>query len=316
MWTSSFSNQSSPLVYIIVLNWNSWNYTAECVLSLQKLEYPNYQIVLIDNASSDSSEQLLREHFPELPFLQTGSNLGYAGGNNCGITYALERNAEFIWILNNDTLVEVDTLQHLIDVMQNNVKAAACCPKIYYMGSENEIAYAGGNINYWRGAVKHRGLNEIDRGQYDQLIDVEFLTGSSLLVRSSVLEQTGLMLEEYFLFFEDVEWSLRFRRHNFELIFVPSAIVWHKEGGSTGGSSGRLIKPDPLYYLLRNGLYLYRSYFPGIQRWTAQAWVVCLHMAFLVHVFRRKRLQFPILSQAVFQALMDYLKNIKGKRIV
>ncbi|MBC8122394.1 MAG: glycosyltransferase family 2 protein [Gemmatimonadaceae bacterium] len=294
-----------PLVYVLILNWNSYGYAVRCIESLQVLDYPNYRIVIIDNASVDSSEQILRAHFPELPFIQTGANLGYAGGNNRGIAYALTQGAEYIWLLNVDTYVDRRALSTLVEAMEANVRVGLAGSKIYYMEPPERICYAGGCVNFWLGITFHRGDSETDTGQYDQPAQVDFVTGSSLMVRSSVIKQVGPLIESYFLYFEDVEWSLRIHKAGFELLFVPDSVVWHKEGGTSGGRTN----PDVIYYGIRNNLYLIERHFPVPQRLMAGLRLVLSNVRFLLRNTANTQYR-----SAVLQAGWDYIRRVTGQR--
>lgn len=296
---------SSPLVYILVLNWNSCNYAVRCIESLQALDYSNYRIVVIDNASADSSERVLRARFPELPFIQTGANLGYAGGNNRGIAYALAQEAEYVWLLNVDTHVDRRALCALVGAMEANARVGLAGSKIYYMDSPERIAYAGGCVDFWRGSTFHRGENEPDTGQYDQPTQVDFITGCSLIVRSSVIKQVGPLIESYFLYFEDVEWSLRVHKAGFDLLFVPDSVIWHKEGGTSGGR----MNPDVIYYTARNNLYLVEQHFPFPQRVTAGLRLMLARVRFLLRHTTDTQYR-----SAVLQASWDYTRRVTGRR--
>lgn len=298
-----------PLVYVLILNWNSHGYTVRCIESLQALDYPNYRIVIIDNASADESEPILRARFPELAFIQTGANLGYAGGNNRGIAYALAQGAEYIWLLNVDTHVDCRALCTLVEAMENNVRAGLAGSKIYYMDSQR-IAYAGGCVDFWRGSTFHRGDTEIDTGQYDQPAQVDFVTGCSLIVRSSVIREVGPLIESYFLYFEDIEWSLRVHKAGFELLFVPASVVWHKEGGTSGGRTN----PDVIYYAARNNLYLIEQHFPFPQRVTASLRLVVSYTRSLLRHTALRHTAKPQYRSAVLQAGWDYARRVTGQR--
>ncbi|MBC7882056.1 MAG: glycosyltransferase family 2 protein [Anaerolineae bacterium] len=300
----------SPLVHILVLNWNAYSYTIECVHSLRRLKYANYRIVLIDNGSTDNSEQILHRELPDLPLLQTGANLGYAGGNNCGINYALEHGADYIWILNNDTRVDSNSLTALVDALERNPDAALAGSKIFYMDRSEHLAYAGADIDYLRGKLCHRGVNEIDNGQYDKLEAVDFVTGCSLLVRASLIEKVGLMSEDFFLYCEDVEWNLRFQKAGFICLYVPSSRIWHKESGSAGGPEN----PNVVYYGARNRLYLFERHFPLLSRTTATVRYSLWHIKYLVTVYLQERKRFGEVFSAVSQGYRDYVARVVGCR--
>jgi GT2 family glycosyltransferase len=299
-----------PLVYVLVLNWNAPLYTLKCVRSLRMLEYANYQIVLIDNGSTDDSVQVLHRELPDLLLLQTSANLGYAGGNNCGVRYALECGAEYIWILNNDTQVDPNALTALVDALESDPGAALAGSKIYYMDRSERLAYAGADIDYLRGKLCHRGVNELDNGQYDMLEPVAFVTGCSLLVRASLIQKVGLMSEDFFLYCEDVEWNLRFQKAGFTCLYVPHSRIWHKESGSAGGPTNANV----IYYGARNRLYLFERHFPLLSRTTSTLRYSIWHIKYLITIYLQEREHFGESFSAVFQGFKDYLNRVTGCR--
>ncbi len=239
-----------PEVFILILNWNGWQDTVECVDSCRNLDYPNFRIVMIDNGSTDDSEKLLRERYTDICILQTGSNLGFAGGNNAGIRYALERGADYVWLLNNDTTVAPDSLTELVKVVDGRTNIGMAGSKILLYDQPDTLHFAGAEISLIDGNSRHLGILEKDVGQYDQVSEMGFLTGCSLLVSCRMIEQIGLMPEEYFLYFEESDWCLRARRASYRLIFTPYSQVFHKLSASVLKVSERKT-----YYLVRNRLF-------------------------------------------------------------
>lgn len=236
--------------YIIILNWNGYADTIECVNSCLNLDYPSFAIIVVDNCSSDGSEALIRRTFPQIVVLQSGGNLGYAGGNNVGIKYALERGAEYVWLLNNDTVVEPRALTTLVQALQNLPTAGMAGSKILFYADRSIINYAGGVIDPDLGSSEHIGIYQRDCYQFNEVSETGYITGCSLLTKCSVIEQIGLMYEGYFLYFEESEWCIKARRHGFSLLYVPDSIVYHKESASTRKIGGAVT-----YYMARNRLY-------------------------------------------------------------
>ncbi|KNZ70049.1 N-acetylglucosaminyl-diphospho-decaprenol L-rhamnosyltransferase [Thermincola ferriacetica] len=242
-------------VYIIVLNWNGWQDTVECVESCQKLTYPNFRILIVDNGSSDGSEAILRNRFPDIEFIQTGANLGYAGGNNIGIRYALAHGADYIWLLNNDTTVTPDALTALVDVAEKNPQVGIGGSKIYFYNKPKTLWFAGGHIDFHSGETLHMGMGDLDTGQFDYRREVDYITGCSLLARRNLIETIGLMDEEYFLYFEETAWCVKASLAGYKVVFVPESVIYHKESGSTGARS-----PLFYYYMTRNRLYFLKNF--------------------------------------------------------
>ncbi|OGU10783.1 MAG: hypothetical protein A2075_06425 [Geobacteraceae bacterium GWC2_58_44] len=200
------------MVTIIVLNWNGSSHTVSCLTALAKTTYPNYNIVVVDNGSSDDSVVRIRSSFPDIRIVETGRNLGYAGGNNVGIRHALAHGADYVWILNNDTVVVTECLQRMVVAAESDKSIGMVGSKIYYLDAPQTIWYAGGTVDLKLGCTWHIGKDEPDHGNHDAPGETEFITGCSVLVRRQLVEAIGLMDENYFLYFEDVDWSMKARQ--------------------------------------------------------------------------------------------------------
>jgi GT2 family glycosyltransferase len=239
----------SALVYIVLLNWNGWRDTIECVESCRRLDYCYFRVLIVDNGSTDGSESILCERFPELDFIQAGANLGFAGGNNLGIRYALERGADFVWLLNNDTTVAPEALSELVRVASSDERAGIVGSKLYYYDQPTIIAFAGGEWKQTPLYPRHRGMDEEDRGQYGSVAEVDFITGCSLLIKAAVIQDIGEMQDSYFLYWEDIDWNATADEHGWKIMFAPASHVWHKVSATTDTLPG--IKD---YYGVRNRL--------------------------------------------------------------
>ncbi|MBM4168452.1 MAG: glycosyltransferase family 2 protein [Ignavibacteria bacterium] len=224
-----------PLVFVLILNWNGMEDTLECLRSLSAIDYSNARVVVIDNASTDGSVLAIRAQFPTVQVIENGSNLQFAGGNNVGIRYAIREGADAILLLNNDTTVDTHFLSELVSAYANDRSVGMVAPKILYYAQPDRIWYAGGVIEWWKGWISHRGIREIDRGQYDAPAPVDYITGCCLLVRRSAVETIGVLDERFAMYGEDVDWCLRARRAGFSVRYVPTARVWHKVSVSSGG---------------------------------------------------------------------------------
>jgi GT2 family glycosyltransferase len=223
------------LVYIIVLTWNGKADTLECLQSLQKLSYPNYKIIVVDNASIDGTAEEVLQLYPTVELIRNSLNLRFAGGNNVGIKAALKNQADYILLLNNDTTVAENFLSHLIEAAESDEQVGMAVPKIYYHSDPKRIWYAGGKIDWWSGSISHSGVRETDNGQFEKIKTTDYITGCAMLVKKNVIEKIGILDESYFIYGEDADWSLRVVRAGFKLLFVPKAIIWHKVSVSTGG---------------------------------------------------------------------------------
>jgi GT2 family glycosyltransferase len=220
-----------PKVHVIVLNWNGWTDTSSCLSSLEHLNYPNYQVIVVDNGSTDDSASRLRRQFPALELIETGKNLGFAGGCNVGIRRALDQGADFIWLLNNDTTVDPGALQALVDNARENPRIGAVGSAIYFMDQPQRIqAWGGGYINLWLGRSGHFLKRISDR-------QIQFLTGASLLLSRPALQAVGMLDEGFFMYWEDADFCFRLRRAGWQLAVAGRSIVWHKGSAIVGKGS-------------------------------------------------------------------------------
>jgi GT2 family glycosyltransferase len=222
-----------PRVSLIVLNWNGRQFLEQSLPALLELDYPDFSVQLIDNASTDDSVAFVRERFPQVEVFCSQRNLGFAAGNNV----ALRRiGSEIAVLVNPDVVVSRDWLQKLVAPMRQNEAIGIAGCKLYYP-SGRRIQHAGGYITYPQALPGHYGLNEEDKGQYDTLRDVDYVIGAALAVKREVLDEIGLLDEGYFLFFEDADWCLRARRAGYRVVYVPEATAVHVESVVTDKGS-------------------------------------------------------------------------------
>ena len=248
-------------IAIVVLNYNGLGNTLDCLESLRKLETGenSVEFIVVDNASTDGSDQALSK-LKDIELILNDKNLGYSGGNNIGIKKALERDADAVLILNNDTIVDKDLIKNLIKALQFS---DIICPKIYFAPNfefhkkrykkadlGKVVWYAGGRIDWDNILGIHIGVDEVDRGQFEKSGEVDLATGAAMLVKKEVFEKIGYFDEKYFLYLEDMDFCVRAKGAGFKIIFEPKAIVWHKNAGSAGGSGSKLQD----YYITRNRL--------------------------------------------------------------
>lgn len=259
----------APAVFIILVNWNGWQDTVECLESVKQLSYPNYKIIVVDNNSSDGSVEEIRKRFPDIILIESERNRGFAGGNNLGITYALYHEADYVWLLNNDTVVDRQALSALVSRMQEAPRIGICGSKLIYYHQRDTIqVLAGGSYNKWFSLAKKFGEGQsitriIDQKDIEERLD--FIMGASMLVSRYFLEKVGLLGEEYFLYYEEIDWGIR-AGSDFDLGFAPESIVYHKEGASTGASNRNKNSKSRLsdYYLVRNRFRLTYKFYPHL----------------------------------------------------
>lgn len=258
-FSRSRSTLQNKSVYIIVLNYEGYQDTIECLESLINLDYPNYTVIVCDNNSPNNSEKYILEweeqHRNELQFkfLQTGSNLGFAGGNNVGIRYALKCKADYIWLLNNDTTVEPSALTFMIEYMENMKEIGICGSRLLSYYNHKQEAGLGGWYNPILGTSGHI-LHE------NELKKLSYVIGASMLFRREVFEKIGLLQDDYFLYYEELDMAERIRG-KYKMGISLDSVVYHKEGASIKNESS-----FSSFYLLKNNLKFtwrfYKKYFP------------------------------------------------------
>jgi GT2 family glycosyltransferase len=251
-----------PKVSIIVLTWNSYDVTRDCLLSLRKIDYPTFEVVLVDNGSVDGSGQKLAQDFPDLRVILNEKNLGFTGGNNVGMRDALARGTDYLLLLNNDTIVAPNFLTELVNVAESDEHIGMVNPKIYYFEPADKIWYAGGEYVPWKTFPVHFGLRESDVGSYDQTQEVSFVSGCALLVKAEAARKIGLLDEIFFVGYEDVDWSVRALHAGYKAMYAPASVVWHRDSYVTKQSMG-FAKRD--FYNMRNAVLCARKYLPRRQ---------------------------------------------------
>lgn len=245
------------LVYIILLNYKGFKDTIECVESLEKINYKNYKIVIVDNNSPDDSYKKLKATLGHKhTLIKSEENGGFAAGNNIGIKYALDNGAEYVLLLNNDTLVEKEFLSELIKPFKKDKTIGMTTGKIYYEGKRDIFWFAGGYFREDRFYGAHIGEGEKDIGQYDEEKTISFSTGCLMLINKDVFKRCGYLPEEYFMYYEDVDFCLKLRENDFNIVYTPKSKIYHKVSASTGGEAS----PFAIKLNTRNRKFLIEKY--------------------------------------------------------
>lgn len=298
----------SPKVFIIVLNWNQWHLTEDCLQSLYNIDYDNYKVVVVDNNSKPEEKNLIKNS-PLRDFfilIENSDNLGFSGGNNPGIKYGFENGADYILLLNNDTIVEdKEFLKKLVEVAESDPKIGIVGPKIYYWQKESisektsRIWFGGGKLNWLKTKGEHLNLEQ--QGMTD------FITGCCLLIKKEVVEKIGLMPEAFFLYFEDTDWCLKTKEAGYSCVYVPSAWLWHKVASSTKEFSYSYI-----YYNTRNGLLLgwrHGNFFKRLIIFFLCFWIILKQLIKIL--FGRKKEW----SKAMLSGAWDFFRGRFGKLV-
>ncbi|SMO50938.1 glycosyltransferase family 2 protein [Fodinibius sediminis] len=276
----------TPEVFIILVNWNGWRDTIECLHSLEKLDYSRFTPIVVDNGSTDESVEMISSRFPDVTLLESSQNRGFAGGNNLGIRHALERGAEYLWLLNNDTVVDPRALARLVDHMEENPDIGICGSRlIFYSQRDTTQAWGGGRFNKWLGTIRNIGQNKpADSLPSARVIEQEmdYVVGASMMVSRKFIDTVGLLREDYFLYYEEIDWAMR-GSDSFSLGFAPGSIVYHKEGASTGGEQLKQASRSKVsdYYQLKNRLKFTYRFFP--------LYLPCVYLSLIYAVINRIR---------------------------
>jgi GT2 family glycosyltransferase len=334
-------------VYIVIVNWNGWGDTIECLESVMRSDFPNFRVIVCDNGSVDGSLDYIKawaenrldvyvqdgsigksfawpplakplvymeyersvaeaggdaeEGGASLVLISNASNLGFAGGNNVGLRYVLARgDGGYVWLLNNDTVVESDALTKMINAMIERPDVGICGSTLLYYDSPNKIqALGGGYYCKWLGLPWHRGRF----GKYSPRIDrrkaetaMNYVEGASMLVSKSFLEDIGLMCEDYFLYFEEADWAMR-ATNRYKMVYAPESVVYHKIGASIGTSSNPLQKSSICdYYNLRNRIRFTRKFAPWALPGVYSVMVLAVILRLLLGQWRRAYLALRIMS--------------------
>ena len=258
----SMKSNSLPKVAILLVNWNGYALTKACLESLKEVQYSNFQTILVDNGSRDGSGERLKSEFSEIELLTSPENIGFTGGNNLGIQWALDHAYDQVLLLNNDTLVEPDFLDPLVSFLEQNTDYGAVQPKIMFEAERDKLWNAGGG--YFKGLEMtwSIGSGKTDEGQFDQEKDTPWITGCAILVRAEAIRQAGMLDNRFFAYYEDVEWSFRIKKSGFRLRYLPQSKIYHVAGGSSKKIKTKegVIPPILHYYRTRNHLFLIRSH--------------------------------------------------------
>jgi GT2 family glycosyltransferase len=249
------ANGLFPKVFAITLNWNGKDDTLECLASLKKLDYPNYDIIVVDNGSSDGSVEAFRQGYPDVTVIANDTNLGYAEGFNTGLEWAYQHDAAYSLIVNNDTVIDPLALSELVKVAERQPDIGFVSGKVYWYNEPNRLQTAGRLSSPGTLVGGHVASGEVDVGQVDEIREYDFVDDVLLLVRRAVYDRVGGYDPNFFLYYEETDWCARARRAGFRIVYTPHAKIWHK--GRIGGADV-VLSPIRYYYLWRNRIVFMR----------------------------------------------------------
>lgn len=253
--------KKNELIYIIVLTYNDSEDTIKCLTSLKNNIYSKFKIVVVDNNSEFDTISEIKEKHPDVEYLQLKKNYGYAGGNNRGIKYAIDQGASYVLIINNDTLVKDNFLLELVKSIKTNDKVAIVSPKIYKYPNKNELWYFKGKIDWYKGMGYNIDNDALNSEMVNQDMKTNFASGCCMLMDIELLAENNVQLleEDYFLYFEDNDFSSKVIDKNMDLIFCPNSVIYHKVSASTSNDDSPILT----YYFTRNRLLFMKRNHPS-----------------------------------------------------
>lgn len=312
----------TPLVYVVILHWKNYDYTRAAIESILAGGYPNYQLIVVDNASQNGSVEALQQRFPDLRFILNEKNLGFSKGCNAGIRAALDdAKCAYVLLMNNDASVLPESLPAAVAAAEDDAAIGIVCGKILLSRPPHTIWYAGGRIDFWRGQVIGRGFGEVDSGQYDTPGETGFATGALMLIKRAVFERVGLLPEDYFFGVEEWDFSASVRRAGFKLYYLPDCVGYHAADGSHWN-----YDPKFVYNSYRNKLIFQQRHLP---RLIFPVWKTAFAL-YGKHLARRARQRliskdlFPLprpidadqLDFALARAIADHGKNQMSEEVL
>lgn len=259
--------QNECSLSIITVNYNGLNDTCALIESIPFNE--NMEVIIVDNASKEDEANIISQRYPRVKTIRSDKNLGFAGGNNLGIKSA---KGKYLFLINNDTIFKEFNFQALIDRLESSVNIGIVCPKIRFVWDNNPIQFAGytplSKITARNQAI---GYSEEDLGQYNTPHPTPYAHGAAMLIKHEAIEKVGLMPECYFLYYEELDWSMMFTHAGYEIWYEPACTIYHKESQSTGQNS-----PLRTYYITRNRLLLVKRNWQGIYKYLAYCYLSCI----------------------------------------
>jgi GT2 family glycosyltransferase len=285
-------------VAILILNWNGLDFSRSCLESLRKVDFPDFKVILVDNASQNEEGKTLKQLFPEIELLQNSENLGFAGGNNVGIKYALEQGYTHLMLLNNDTVVEPDFLGEMLLKFRQNPNLGVVQPLILFLHDQKIIWSAGGKWVPTLGRAITLGDRAPVSDYRHKKATLDWATGCCMLITREAILKAGLLNEQYFVYFEDVEWSLRFKNAGYDISLAERAIIYHEAGASSKKThSEGTLTHKVFYFHVRNQFLLLRE-----QK---------NHLAQVYHLIRFVAWMGYFLFRGRFKKLQSVAKGIK-----
>ena len=302
--------KKDPKTSIVVVHWEQEALTSDCLSSLKKIPRTDLEIILVDNGSRDGSGQRLADTFPHVVFIGTEENNGYAAGVNEGIRVSLQRGADYIFIMNNDTIVDPGIVNCFLGFMEDPESSGVgiCVPKIYYHDRPGIIWYAGGECDPTNGLCRHWNIGSKDEHIHEEPAEITFANGCSMFIKREVIERVGYFDEHYFHTGEDADYSIRTMRAGYRLIYIPKARLWHRARASTKGSGGG---KNYIYYEYRNRMILWSRHFRK-KGFRPKIKLAKFYLRSTLSEMKKGNYE---ASLAIMVGLIDGLRGVVGKRV-
>lgn len=296
----------SKKIGIILVNYNGEKYNDECIDSILKSRYDNFEIIVVDNNSSDNSVNLLEQNYSDkITLFKNKNNSGFSEANNIGIEIAKSKQCDYILLLNNDTVILPDCIEKMMKSSIDNYNSVIS-PKIYYYDDKEVIWSAGAKMLWKKGLAAQNGINKRDNGEYNQSISVEFGTGCCLLIPMEIINKVGLLSTDYFLYYEDTDYCARILKEGFNIIYEPKAVLYHKVSASTGGEDSYLY----IYYNTRNRLIFNNKNNKENSIYYIPYFYLSRVLKMIIWLVKGKY----ELIKATFDAIKDYKNGVIGKK--
>lgn len=297
---------------IILVNWNSFHHSKNCIQSIKGSMAEGYDILVVDNGSEDGSGKQLKSTFPDIILVESPQNLGFSGGNNLALEYSLTNQYTYSFLLNNDTFVEKDFLVHLVKYMEEHSDTGAIQPKIFFENNRNILWNGGSVYNKMWGLTYSKRYLRTEGPAQKRIQEVDWITGCSFFIRNSILSTTGLLAENMFMYFEDVDFSLRIKQNGFKLQFHPDSVIYHIAGASNKNkvkTTEGYSNPTVYFINLRNRIWFLKKYTPFYYIPTVVLFNLFYFTAFLFYFLMRRRFK---KCNAVLKAVKEgFAGNIK-----
>lgn len=299
---------SAPLVVTVILNTSRGEDTLACLTTLAEASYAPQHVIVLDNASTDNSVEVIGHRFPQVEVISLKQNLGYAGNNNVGIEAAMAQGAGWVFVLNEDTIVADDCIAQMIAAAEKDPLVGIVGPMVYHYSEPNVIQSAGGKLDQ-RWSSIHLGQNEDDKGQYAQPRQVDWISGCAILVKREVIEKIGGLDARFFYYWEETDWCLRARENGWKVLHAPQARLWHK-----GVQRDYRPGPNVTYYATRNHFLLMSKHHPPLSVWLYNGWRVLRTL--LSWTVKPKWREMRPHRDAMWQGALDFLRKRWGMRSV